>query len=494
MRSQIIKKIINDPEWPKRMPSGASLGWRQWFTLVELIVVVTILAVLATIGFVSYSSYLTWVRDTNRLAQLVSISDWLELYSTKNDLPLPDESVEVKVNWNLIAYQWKAWTNVLETIDFSKWWVDPKDWEPFSYYLTRDRKYFQLMAFLEEWVENLASTWNTWNDTLWILDETYAINYQDRIPTVAWRKLGILTTDENNTPIEETTGTWVNITSSTNNLKSFISESEVLTWTWVIAIIPNYSCKRLRETSWARSNWIYKLSQDWWTTEYNMNCAMSDLKENLVTERWSVWTWDDWNFIARSRESESSRANKQIPFWGEDIVWIAKSDGDTSHTNDWWFEYQLNVPLDTSKTYRFSVWYKKVWTKIWRIYFWTQYSWTTHIVKTIWGTAQWNPYFENDLLSNQDNINTWEWYLLVWYIHPDPYTWSNKRWWIYGIRWNKKNSNVADYIHDNPTDLNGEIRVFQHSDVTPTNEVYFYDPRIEIIDPSQVWDVSDLIP
>jgi prepilin-type N-terminal cleavage/methylation domain-containing protein len=45
------------------------------FTLVELIVVVTILAILATIGFVSYSSYLTGVRDTNRLAQLVSIHD-----------------------------------------------------------------------------------------------------------------------------------------------------------------------------------------------------------------------------------------------------------------------------------------------------------------------------------------------------------------------------------------------------------------------------------
>lgn len=97
------------------------------FTLVELIVVVTILAVLATIGFVSYSSYLTWVRDTNRISQLVSISDGLELYSTRNNLPLPDDYIEIKINGNLIAYQGKVWANVLETIDFSKWWVDPKD-------------------------------------------------------------------------------------------------------------------------------------------------------------------------------------------------------------------------------------------------------------------------------------------------------------------------------------------------------------------------------
>jgi prepilin-type N-terminal cleavage/methylation domain-containing protein len=110
------------------------------FTLVELIVVVTILAILATIGFVSYSSYLTWVRDTNRLAQLVSIHDWLELYRTRNDLPLPDESIDVIIWVETIAYQWYAGSNTLETIDFTKGWLDPRDKSYFSYYLTAERK------------------------------------------------------------------------------------------------------------------------------------------------------------------------------------------------------------------------------------------------------------------------------------------------------------------------------------------------------------------
>jgi prepilin-type N-terminal cleavage/methylation domain-containing protein len=65
------------------------------FTLVELIVVVTILAILSTIGFVSYSTYLTSVRDTNRISQLVSISDGLNLYSTKNTLPVPDNAISI---------------------------------------------------------------------------------------------------------------------------------------------------------------------------------------------------------------------------------------------------------------------------------------------------------------------------------------------------------------------------------------------------------------
>ena len=61
------------------------------FTLVELIVVITILAILATIWFVSFSGYLAWTRDTNRVAQLKSMSDALELYRTKKDLPIPDD-------------------------------------------------------------------------------------------------------------------------------------------------------------------------------------------------------------------------------------------------------------------------------------------------------------------------------------------------------------------------------------------------------------------
>ena len=96
----------------------------KWFTLVELIVVVTILAVLATIWFVAYSWYLAWTRDTNRISQLKSISDWLEMYRTKYDLPMPEDYVEIQSSGSVIAYQWYAWKNVLETIEYSTEWKD----------------------------------------------------------------------------------------------------------------------------------------------------------------------------------------------------------------------------------------------------------------------------------------------------------------------------------------------------------------------------------
>jgi len=92
-----MKKINNlNPRRPVSQETGFKA---KAFTLVELIVVITILAILATIGFVSFSWYLAWTRDTNRVAQLKAMSDALELYSTKDDLPKPDNYIEVK-DWD----------------------------------------------------------------------------------------------------------------------------------------------------------------------------------------------------------------------------------------------------------------------------------------------------------------------------------------------------------------------------------------------------------
>jgi prepilin-type N-terminal cleavage/methylation domain-containing protein len=121
-----------------------------WFTLVELIVTITILAILASIWFVSYPWYLAGSRDTNRLSQLKSISDWLQLYLSKNTLPIPDDYIEIQTNSKTIAYQDYAWINVLETIEYSSVWDDPKDKTYYTYYLTKDKKDIQLMWYLEE--------------------------------------------------------------------------------------------------------------------------------------------------------------------------------------------------------------------------------------------------------------------------------------------------------------------------------------------------------
>ena len=239
------------------------------FTLVELIVVITILAILSTIGFVSYSSYLAGSRDTNRISQIKAISEWLYLYSTNHSLPTPDDKVDILSNTTVIAYQWYAWSNVLETITYSTEWVDPKDKTYFSYYLTKDKKHFQLMSFLEEEV-NLQTTIN-------------AIDYSKRYPTVYWKKLWILT-DLTNTPIQETWITSLDISLTSTEYKAYFKDSEdILQWTWSILawISPKASCKRLYDIGWIREDWTYKINPDW-TWEIEVYCDM--------TTDWGGWT------------------------------------------------------------------------------------------------------------------------------------------------------------------------------------------------------------
>ena len=216
------------------------------FTLVELVVVITILAILATIWFVSFSWYLASTRDTNRISQLKSMSDALELYRTKKDLPIPDDKVDVKSWDEVIAYQWYIWKNVLETIEYTESGLDPKDKNYFSYYLTKNKKYFQLLAFLEEEDSDVVAL-NTFN-------ESYATDYSDRYPKTIGKKLWILT-DSNNTPIQELsniTWSWYLDTYSIWNLelKSFLNWEQYISWTWWII--------------WNEISKLLKIANIWW--------------------------------------------------------------------------------------------------------------------------------------------------------------------------------------------------------------------------------------
>jgi prepilin-type N-terminal cleavage/methylation domain-containing protein len=168
---------------------------KKWFTLVELIIVVVILSILWTVWFIWYSKYLVWVRDAARQNQLIEIWEWLKTIFLKKRLPLPDDKVEVRVDWEVIAYQWYVWQTVLDIIWYNKDWVDPKTWTYYTYYVSKDRKYFQLLSYLEKDPEVALNI---------ISNTTYAniIDYSFKFISTHWAKLWVLT-DEFNTPIQE---------------------------------------------------------------------------------------------------------------------------------------------------------------------------------------------------------------------------------------------------------------------------------------------------
>ncbi len=269
------------------------------FTLVELIVVVTILSILSTIWFVSYSSYLSWVRDTNRISQLKAIWDSLHLYETKKSLPLPDEKrLEIKDWATTIAIQWYVWKSVIETIWYTSEGKDPKDNTYFSYYLTKNRKYFQLLAYLEEEPSTMLSSK--------LLLTTKAIDYENRYPYVYWRKLWILTTDKNE-PIQETETWSLNIMNvwTTKTYKSYLKTKEIITWSW-----------ELFKDLW-------KISKVWW--------------------RW--WSEDSNKFVYNDLDWEKISVNNQgsEDWWNDpnlDITWNEKS---CKEIIDKWFSSQSGL-------------------------------------------------------------------------------------------------------------------------------------------------------
>lgn len=221
------------------------------FTIIELIVVITILAILWTIWFISFSSHLVKVRDTTRQEQIVWIYKWLEAYSTRNLLPLPDDNVEIKANWVIIWYQWYAWKNVLSIIWYNKWWKDPRDEAYFSYFIPKDKKSAQLMWYLEDQT-NLQFTQNIKNISpvsFPITSQVYALDYSKRYPTVHWKKLWILTESWTNIPVHEVSSivsSWyLDVATTTKSYSAIFSDKSKLTWTWNVL------------------SWLEKLL-DWW--------------------------------------------------------------------------------------------------------------------------------------------------------------------------------------------------------------------------------------
>ena len=255
------------------------------FTLVELIVVITILAILATVWFVSFSWYLAWTRDTNRIAQLKSMSDALELYRTKKDLPIPDDKIDVQANGTTIAYQWYIWANVLETIEYTEKGLDPKDKTYFSYYLTKNKKHYQLLSFLEEANEDVLA----WNNN--VFNSTRAVDYSDRVVHVKWKKLWVITDDEN-TPIQDLTSItsdwYLDIINTADQYKIFYTDEDVLSWTW----------KTLKTiVGWSKLVWLFDFEWITWTEVLDKSS-----KWNNWTLSWTtlptVTTWVSWNALS----------------------------------------------------------------------------------------------------------------------------------------------------------------------------------------------------
>ena len=447
---------------------------KKAFTLVELIVVITILAILATVGFVSFSWYLGWARDTNRIAQLKSMSDALELYRTKKDLPIPDDKIDIQANGDTIAYQWYIWANVLETIEYTEKGLDPKDKTYFSYYLTKDKKHFQLLSFLEEGNEDVLSSNN-------LLKNALAVDYSARQPKTQWKKLWILMDDEK-TPVQEVASIVTNgsldIVTTTDLYKAYLDDTTVVSWSWIVLkwLSSNANCNRIKVAQWQRSNWKYMINPTW-SEEIEVYCNMElwwwgwTLIATTADDDDHTWTYDNrddlinttttWSLNNKEKDYKSLAYSqidfKDMMFEDKQWEWWAYDDINPDYDEtvaEWmpldqacafwtWRDYYLTSGSISINKWEngtqqdrwlfFSVYDNEWWCNPWS-------SWWHHSVWPSW----W--YRNNNWLSPDDPGGMWWWLQnWAWWAAAEWKEWWNARLWVKTYTANETND--WDYIH-----------------------------------------------
>lgn len=320
------------------------------FTLVELIVVITIVWILSTVGFVSYSWYLTWARDSNRISQLTKLSDSLQVYAANKTLPIPDDSIDITASGTLISYQWYVWVDVLETIDYTNGWKDPKDDAYYTYYLTKDRKSFQLLALMEDQQSVVQ----------FIQTPTYAADYSNRYPKVYGEQLWLLTEIQTNTPAQEVSGvTELDIITDWSSYVANISDGKTISGiSWnIISVFLNQSESAFIDKDLAQYDtslvwyWDMETLESWELKDFSSYGNNGILHGGITVGNaaWKVWrstTFDGNDDYITIPNSSSLNPTEEIT-----IITLSNSNGpwDNSCNETWcyprifWKEGSVNA-------------------------------------------------------------------------------------------------------------------------------------------------------
>lgn len=174
---------------------------KKAFTLVELIIVITILAILAIIAFVSFREYIGNARDGSKLTDFSNIEKWFTLYNMKTgNYPNPDDVYGTGVfSWTLLGTVWYVWKNISTMIHMNKIPRDPVVQKEYTYWLSNDKRYYQLWAVLETSQTSFVSQTYAanyiskvvWNYKWLITFSTWWVKYITNLPSLVFTQTGI---------------------------------------------------------------------------------------------------------------------------------------------------------------------------------------------------------------------------------------------------------------------------------------------------------------
>ena len=382
------------------------------FTLVELIVVITILAILWTIAFISLQWYARDARDSVRVADLKSIEKWLEFVLLwGSQLPKPEEPINIVASGTTIYYQWYAWETVLWKISVHWKGKDPLDDLHYTYITDTNLRNYQLLGLLE-WSDVVSYDSN-------ILKQTNAIDYTDRYPTTRWKKLWVLT-DENNTPVQEISelqSSWsLDIVNTSSVFKTYFGDWIFASWTWTVL----YRLEEVASVWWRECSWfddfIYCLYPSW--TSLDTNCEEPDIliwkqiwagcNSTLWTwiERWKKDDWTNWTIESTSGCYKNHQGTNDVT----DCV-IGSSEMASNTKSNTWFTW-TNSNWDSAPA---NIW--------WKLYTWdnanTTACWNWYHLPSDeeWEYAEEYLFDWTEDLSGCRTIDDWECDTVWWKLH-----------------------------------------------------------------------------
>lgn len=279
------------------------------FTLAELVVVIVIVAILSTIGFVSYTKYLASSRDTNRVAQLNDISDGLQIFALNQRLPDPENAVTLTVDGSDFALQWDIGPQTLQIIEY-KWGGKYMD---LTYMLSKDKKDFQLMTF----VEDPSFVTSSFSSSFWEITSSAFAQEEEKgeYPLLIGKPLWIVLWKASETPIQriptimsegvmDVSDPPIPVISYVYGNSSIDSSTENLLY-----MIPNSSCLRIKQYGKSKWDGMYVISPNGHDI-MNVYCDM---------------TIDGWGYMLVAR-SVMDYEGSDVKFWWNIKRWEANDD------------------------------------------------------------------------------------------------------------------------------------------------------------------------
>ena len=140
---------------------------------------------------------------------------------------------------------------------------------------------------------------------------------------------------------------------------------------------------------------------------------------------WTVGTGSETFYLRNGTDAENERVVDTNPFGDTDIVWQSPSNDATSNADGGWNTSKFDI--DTSKTYRFSIWVrKKTIVGDGRFYLgnrgFNSSGTNIGVIRRSNGTTSTNHYFANPRFDNSDmnpttSVN--EWILVVGHVFPE---------------------------------------------------------------------------